>query len=314
MLAKVRSFFLERRAVEVDLCSLVPAPSLDANIDSLEMEVLPGRSAYLHTSPEFAMKRLLAEGIGDLYYLGHVYRKGELGALHNPEFTMIEWYRKNMGYDAFIDEACVLIELFLGRLPHRRLTYREAFMQFAGIDPFGPSTDWPAAAKKQGLSLPDTLSFWHRNDWLDLFLTHLVEPHLGQNELTILCEYPSDQAALAKVVQKEGRCVAERFEIYYRGVELLNGYHELQDATVQRTRFEEENRRRISQGKKPYPLDHAFLDALGRGLPDCCGASIGFDRLLMLQLGLPSIHSCLAFSFSFKEEDNKISLSNKAFL
>ncbi len=308
MLAAVRSFFAERRVLEVDCCSLQRAPSLDSNVEAIETAVSENETGYLHTSPEFSMKKLLSQGIGDIYYLGHVFRKGELGRLHNPEFTMIEWYRLNMPYESFIEETCSLIMLFLGELPIRRLSYRKAMQEHAGIDP--EDNSFPGAAERLGISLPSDTSQWSRDDWLHLFMSHAVEPKLGDGELTVLFDYPPSQAALSTIVEKEGRQVAERFEIYHRGIELSNGYHELADSAEQRRRFEEENLARQARGKAPYPLDEDFLASLERGLPDCCGVSIGFDRLMLLRHKLDSIHEILPFSwrlfpFTFKKNLQK---------
>jgi len=205
------------------------------------------------------MKKLLAAGSGDIYYLGHVFRKGEHGRCHNPEFTMIEWYRIGMSYDAFIEETCALIMRILEQeLPIKRVTYREAFQTYAGFDPFvDPIPGDPS---------------WDRDTRLDLILCEKIEPHF--EDLTVLYEYPASQAALART---DG-LVAERFEIYYKSVELANGYHELTDSQEQRRRFEIENLTR----KIPYPLDDSLLAALDQ-LPDCCGVSVGFDRLMLLR-------------------------------
>lgn len=294
MLSHVRDFFAKRSVLEVDVCALVRSPSLDAGLESIEASVSESETAYLHTSPEFAMKRLLADGIKDIYYLGHVYRKNDLGRLHNPEFTMAEWYRIGMPFETFIDEACDLIRLFLGPLPSRRLSYRDAFRIYAGLD---LPVDGRKAAQTLGISVSSDTLDWSEDDWLHLLLSHAVEPRLGQGELTILTDYPPSQAALSRIVEKKGHPVAERFEIYYRGIELSNGYHELTDAPEQRRRFEAENRTRQKADKKPYPLDERLLQALEKGIPDCCGVSIGFDRLLMLSLELESIHDVLPFSW-----------------
>ncbi len=296
-LSKVRTFFAKRFVLEVDVCALVRCPSLDANIESIEAFVSDSASGYLHTSPEFAMKRLLSEGISDIYYLGHVFRKNDLGRLHNPEFTMIEWYRLGMPFGAFIEEACELIRLFLGPLPMRLLSYRDAFLIYAKADPFDPNFNGPKAARAIGISLSSDSVEWGHDDWLHLLMSHAVEPRLGKDELTVITDYPPSQAALSCIAEKNGFPVAERFEIYHKGIELSNGYHELTDANEQRRRFILENTARESAGKKPYPLDEGFLSALQKGLPDCCGVSVGFDRLLLLHFGLNSIHEVLPFSW-----------------
>jgi lysyl-tRNA synthetase class 2 len=239
---------------------------------------------YLHTSPEYAMKRLLAAGLGDIFFLGHVYRKGEIGSLHNPEFTMVEWYRLGASYLSFIQETCELMQLFLGKLPIRIISYREVFQTYAGFDPF---TDFPS---------PNALG-WDRDTQLHYYYSHLIEKNLGIGELTVLSDYPPSQAALAKVIEKDGIRVAERFEIYHRGVELSNGYHELTDAKEQRRRFEAENNLRESQGKHPYSLDENFLQALELGMPDCCGVSVGFDRLMLLRHQCQRIRDVMPFAW-----------------
>lgn len=258
LLAQVRAFFASRGVMEVDPGALVKSPPNDAHIECLSVD----SEGFLHTSPEYAMKRLLAEGSGDIYYLGHVYRKEELGRLHNPEFTMIEWYRCGISFADMIRETCELLSLFLGPLPVQTLSYRRAFELFAGPHPADADRDY--------------------------LLTHKIEPELGRGCLTVLTDYPPDAAALACVVQKEGEWVAERYEIYYEGIELCNGYHELNDAVELRRRFAENNKTRTT----PYPLDELFLASL-HALPDCCGVAVGFDRALMLRRRLKSIHEVL---------------------
>jgi elongation factor P--(R)-beta-lysine ligase len=296
MLRQARAFFESRHILEIDCASLVRCPSLDANIESMHASVTEKEKGYLHTSPEYAMKRLLACGLGDIYYLGHVFRKGEIGDLHNPEFTMIEWYRTRLSFPAFIDETCDLIMLFVGKFPVRYLSYREAFQTHAGIDPFS-NDSCLEAAKRCGIAVPRNSKKWDRDTWLHLLLSHVVEPNLGHGELTVLLDYPPSQAALARVVEKEGRPVAERFEIYLAGIELSNGYHELADAAEQRRRFEEENKNRATQGKELCALDEKFLAALEVGLPDCCGVSVGFDRLMLIRHHLKALRDVLPFAW-----------------
>lgn len=254
-LANARQFFFDRNVLEVDCGALVKRAPIDSNIDVIETQ-----EGFLHTSPEYAMKRLLVQGSGDIYFLGHVYRKGEFGRLHNPEFTMAEWYRIGFSFDQMIQETCAFITLFLGKLPIRILSYPDAF---------------------KDVNVP------YRNDWSETenrhyILSHYIEPHLGKDELTVLIDYPPNEAALACVVEKNGEKVAERFEIYYQGVELANGYHETSDAQELRSRFNLENELRKSRGQKTYLLDEEFLSAIEKGLPDCCGVSVGFDRVFML--------------------------------
>jgi lysyl-tRNA synthetase class 2 len=284
MLAQARAFFAERGVLEVDTGALVKHPPNDSNIDVIGVDQDNG---YLHTSPEYAMKRLLSEGMGDCYFLGHVFRKGELGRLHNPEFTMVEWYRVGLPFADMIQETCDFLSLFLGPQPVRLLTYREAFARHLGINYTEISLD----ELHQRSS-----STWPRATCLDYLLSHQIEPLLGRGELTVLTDYPPEAAALACLVQKNGETVAERYEIYHEGVELANGYHELADATELRRRFAEKNRERLADGKEAYALDEKFLAAL-QTLPDCCGVALGFDRALMLRHKLSSIKQVLPFAW-----------------
>ena len=292
MLAQARRFFAERGLLEVDPSALVLRAPIDANIDVIEASVTDSEKGFLHTSPEYAMKRLLVAGAPDLYFLGHVFRKGEVGRLHNPEFTMAEWYRHGFSLEQMIEETCAFLFLFLGPLPVRTVSYREAFAQYVKVD-----------YTRDDLSpfLPPHAQGWSRATARHYLLSHQIEPQLGQGELTVLTDYPPSEAALAAVVEKKGERVAERFEIYYQGVELTNGYHELSDDATLRERFEEENALRASKGQKPYALDEPFLSAMQQGLPPCCGVSVGFDRALMLRHKAPSLQDVLIFSWPLSD-------------
>ncbi len=284
MLHRVRAFFAERGVIEVDTGALVKCPPNDSHIDCISIDQ---DNAFLHTSPEYAMKRLLAEGIGDCYFLGHVYRKGELGHLHNPEFTMVEWYRLNYSFTNMIQETGELLFLFLGFLPIQTISYRQAFEIYASID--------YTRVSLQELQKMAHYS-WPRDTCLTYLLTHQIEPQLGSKTLTVLTDFPPNEAALARIVQKNGELVAERYEIYYEGVELCNGYHELNDAEELRRRFHQKNQGRQLDGKAPYAFDEKFLAAL-QTLPECCGVALGFDRALMLRHKLPSIKQVLPFAW-----------------
>ena len=295
MLQEARAFFAARKILEVDCCALRPCAAIDANIDVISASVSNVETGFLHTSPEYAMKRLLAQGSGDIYYLGHVFRKGDIGRLHNPEFAMAEWYRLGISFAELIQETCDFLFLFLGPQPTRTIGYREAFERYAGIDYTAASLDEiQKTARKFGASDSD---HWDRNTYIHFLLTHAIEPHLGRKELTILTDYPPHEAALAQVIEKNGEKVAERFEVYYQSVELANGYHELADASELRRRFHQENEIRRSQGKESYRLDEPFLAALGDGLPECCGVSVGFDRALMLRQKAQSLAEVLPFAW-----------------
>jgi len=298
LLQKARDFFAARNILEVDCCALVPRAPIDSNIDVIEAQATDSQEGYLHTSPEYAMKRLLSAGVGDIYYLGHVFRKGEIGSRHNPEFTMAEWYRIGLSFPELIEETCEFLFLFFGPLPTRKLSYRDAFSTHLGIDYSRVSiAELQKTAQRHKIELPAESSEWSRETFLHLLLSHVIEPHLGQGELTILTDYPPNQAALARVVQKKGEPVAERFEIYYQGIELTNGYHELGDAQELRRRFRQENQARQALGKKTYLLDEAFLADLETGFPACCGVSVGFDRALMIRRKVRSLSEVLPFAW-----------------
>lgn len=295
MLQEARAFFAARRILEVDCCALRPCAAIDANIDVIKASPSNFETGFLHTSPEYAMKRLLARGSGDIYYLGHVFRKGDIGRLHNPEFAMAEWYRQGIPFSELIQETCDFLFLFLGPLPIRTIGYREAFERYAGIDYTAASLgEIQKTAHKFGASDSD---HWNRGTYIHFLLTHAIEPHLGRKELTILTDYPPHEAALAKVIEKNGEKVAERFEVYHESVELANGYHELADSSELRQRFHKENEIRRSQGKESYRLDEPFLAALDDGFPECCGVSVGFDRALMLRRKAQSLAEVLPFAW-----------------
>lgn len=283
MLAASRQFFQARNILEVDCPIISLSASVDAHIDLITAQN-GTEPCFLHSSPEYGMKRLLADGIGDIYQLSHVFRAKERSTKHNPEFTMAEWYRLGITFQEMIHETADFIRLFLGNLPLHIISYRDAFLQFANID----------YVKASPSALMDCLHINHiipypgienegKDAILNLILGTLIEPHLGNNELTALAYYPSSQAALAKTCILNDETAAERFEIYFQGTELANGYHELADATEQRQRLIEANEHRLQLGKSTLPIDNNFLQALEKGLPDCCGVAVGFDRLMMLR-------------------------------
>jgi elongation factor P--(R)-beta-lysine ligase len=292
--SRVRSFFSKKKVLEVDTPILSHSAPIDEHIDVMSVNLI-NTTGYLHTSPEYAMKRLLSIGIGDIYQLGHVFRLGEVGKRHNPEFTMIEWYRIGMPFLDFIKEVLELIQLFLGPLPSSKISYREALKTYAGIDYINASQDeLLKCAYKNGIEL-STEHSWEKEDLLHLLMGSIVEPNLGKNELLVLSDYPASQAALAKTEVKEGEVVAKRFEIYYQGVELANGYLELTDPKEQRNRFIESNKKRAEMGKETLPLDENLLLALRNGVPECCGVAVGFDRLFMLKQKTDTIGEILPF-------------------
>jgi lysyl-tRNA synthetase class 2 len=281
-LRSVRRFFEARHVLEVDCLALSEAAPIDLHIDVMKVD----NRYYLHTSPEYAMKKLLSIGMGDIYQLGHVFRKEEVGPLHNPEFTIIEWYRLGFTFEAMIQETVDLIALFLGDQPVCTLSYADCFKRFLDVD-VEQVTNAELLTYTQGL--PPTAASWDKDTLLQLLLSTRIEPQLGSQGLFVLTHFPASQAALARTVG----AVALRFEVYHQGIELANGYHELSDVKEQEGRLREANAARLLAGKEALPLDYDFLDALRRGLPDCCGVAVGFDRLLQLKHGLNSIHPVL---------------------
>ena len=299
LLAKARAFFQARGVWEVDTPALSRAATPDPHIHSFRLAGQDGQPRYLHTSPEFPMKRLLAAGSGAIYQICKVFRDGEAGARHNPEFTLLEWYRPGFDEQDLMREVDALLrELVSEHLPlgeTRRLTHAEALRRHAGVDPRVAGTaELRDCARRHGLTPPALLgdSDEERDAWLDLLMSMVVEPALPRDCPVFIHDYPASQAALARV--HEG--VAARFELYLNGMELANGFHELADAAEQRRRFEAENRRRQAAGLAPVPLDEGLLAALEAGLPDCAGVALGLDRLLMLISGERHIAGVLAFT------------------
>lgn len=296
LLGRVRDFFSKKNVLEVDCCSLRPRAAIDANIDVISAAVTPNQTAFLHTSPEYAMKRLLSAGSKDIYYLGHVFRQGDIGRFHNPEFTMAEWYRLGFTLHQMIQETADLISLFLPPLPIEYLSYRTAFERYVGIDYSNSSINEMQQIAANHHLLPNSKD-WTYSNWIHFLLSHLIEPKLGIDKLTVLLDYPPSEAALACLTEKNGEKVAERFEIYHQGLELANGYHELTNPSELKARFQLENEQRILAKKTPYLLDEEFLASLGPHFPDCCGVSVGIDRLLMLRHKAASIHEVLPFAW-----------------
>jgi lysyl-tRNA synthetase class 2 len=292
-----REFFRARGVLEVETPALVHSPVSDVNIGSVRAQV-PGWDAplYLHTSPEYAMKRLLAAGSGDIYQVCRVYRGAERGRHHNPEFTMIEWYRLGYTLEQLMLEVAALVSALLGdeTLPVEMQSYREVVARHAGFDPLeAPDRELQAGAALLGLD-PAKAAATSRDELLDLIVGAKVGPALGERSLTFVHRYPASQAALARLDAADPR-VALRFELYHRGVELANGFHELTNGAEQRARFAADQRSRRDRGLPVGELDQHLLAALDAGLPDCAGVALGFDRVLMLALGAQSIDEVLSF-------------------
>ena len=298
LLRQVRAFFDERGFLEVDTPLLSADTVIDRHLDPFAVQVgaAPDSVHWLQTSPEFAMKRMLAAGAQAIYQVAKAFRREERGPLHNPEFTMVEWYRTGDGLAEGMDLLDELSQALLDRGPARRLSYRDAFLEYAGIDPLAAPISVLRAAASQGGDPPESMGEDDRDGWLDLVLVQQVQPHLGQDRPAILYDYPASQAALARVRQEDPP-VAERFELFVSGIELANGYHELIDPEALRKRNAASNAARVEDGKDALPEESRLLAAMDAGLPPAAGVALGFDRLVMLALGAERLDQVIAFPF-----------------
>jgi lysyl-tRNA synthetase class 2 len=301
MLGSARAWFARRSILEISPPMIARTAVSDPNIESVELRLALDRSApcYLHTSPEYAMKRLLAADFPDIYCLGRVFRDGEAGRRHQPEFTMAEWYRR----DADLADMMADTESFVGELldqrgfgtPPLRLDYRQAFVDTLRVDPLRADADDLARLAGADRRLRDALG-GDRDAWLDLLLTTRIAPHFASDRLTTLHHYPASQAALARLCPDDP-AVADRFEVFVGELELANGYVELTDAAEQRRRFDNDQAMRRRSGRPIRPLDERFLACLDAGLPPCAGVAVGFDRLVMINAGCDDIRDVLHFPF-----------------
>ena len=321
VLQAIRTFFLERDSLEVTTPAIVLSPGVDAHVDAIKVVLDSGDpqgpqwTRWLRTSPEYHMKRLLAAGSGAIHQIAPAWRDGERGTLHEPEFTMLEWYVPDADDSTLMDQTEALVRSLAdqfaggllrhqgyesaaaaGDLPFDRLTFREAFQQYVGLDPVtDPERRLGMALRAAGVKAPRPAS---REDLVDLLLALVVQPHLGLERPCFLTDWPTDRAALARIRpgrDADGSLSAARFELYACGVELCNGYFELCDPAEQRSRILAENERRVALGKVAYPLDEAFLAALDTGLPSCAGNALGVDRVVMLLTGAESLAEVRSF-------------------
>ena len=301
LLARIRAYFAHAGVLEVETPILSQAATTDARLHSLQT-ALGAQPRYLHTSPELPMKRLLAAGSGSIYQICKVFRADEQGRRHNPEFTLLEWYRVGWDYRELMTDVGALVGSCINAgigdaLPLQApefLRYREAFKHHAGIDPMHASArDFAACAQAHAIHAPP-LGDSDIDAWRDLILTHVIEPRLGRQRLSFIYDYPATQAALARV-RPDTPPVAERFEAYLNGMELANGFQELTDARAQAARFAHDNAARGALGLAPMPVDARFIAALASGLPDCAGVALGVDRLLMAMTRADCIDAVLAF-------------------
>ncbi len=300
MMGRIRDYFAATGVLEVDTPALGKYAVSDPHIESFAIAdaAVGTDTLYLQTSPEFCMKRLLAAGYPDIYSLCRVFRDGEAGRRHQPEFTMIEWYRRGFGLDDIVADTVNLVHAALSpatALDARRYDYRALFTEAVGLDPLHAPIRALADAAGADNDLRDALGE-RRDDWLDLILSVRIVPELARDRLTVVSHYPASQAALARLCPDDPD-VADRFEVFCGPLELANGYVELTDAGEQARRFERDNAERSRRGRRTRPIDAALLAALEHGLPDCAGVAMGFERLQMLAVGTDDIRDVVTFAF-----------------
>ncbi|CAA6808640.1 MAG: Translation elongation factor P Lys34:lysine transferase [uncultured Thiotrichaceae bacterium] len=290
----IRAFFLARDVLEVETPCLSQAGNTDPFIESFCVEHAghPGGKRYLHTSPEYPMKRLLAQGSGDIYQLCKVWRQEEQGSKHNSEFTMLEWYRVGMSYEDLMKEVVDLLQDAIpqsSRKPPRFIAYKTLFLEKLSINPHQARTeDLFAAMVAQNIHVAGELD---HGSALDILMTHIIEPSMDAQRLTVVYDYPQQQQALSQVVDG----VAKRFEVYFAGLELANGYQELVDAAKNRQVLMADSTRRESNQQSKIPVDERFLAALDKGIPACAGVAVGIDRVMMCRLEKKHIEDVISF-------------------
>lgn len=297
LLGRIREFFNERDVLEVETPLLCSSGITDPSIEPLVVESGISLQAprYLQTSPEYAMKRLLSAGSGSIFQIARAFRDGEAGSRHNPEFSLLEWYRIGHDHHQLMAETAELLVHCLGARPVEYHSYRQLFLHQLSIDPFTASASELRERACQEFDVGSVAG--DRDMWLDLLMSHLIEPSLRDRGLCFVYDYPASQAALSRIVEVDGFNVGQRYELYVDGVELANGYCELTDPAEQRQRFLADNTRRREFGLAERPLDEHLLAAMEAGLPDCAGVALGIDRLLMLATGADDIRQVLAFDW-----------------
>lgn len=295
LLQGIRAFFAEREVMEVETPSLSAATITDPQLQSFVTR-FQQTDYYLQTSPEFFMKRLLAAGYGDIYQVARVFRDDELGRHHNPEFSLLEWYRCGFDHHQLMDEVEALVQQLLNReISTGRLSYQQAFQQQLSIDPLEASCEaLKACAQSHGIEIPVGMDESDKDMWLDWLMVERVARGFDTAGFTFVYDYPASQAALARLNPQDNR-VAHRFELYYGELELANGFYELTDAEEQLQRFIDENKQREKLGLASMPVDMALISALESGMPDCSGVALGIDRLMMLVCGAKHISEVMSF-------------------
>jgi lysyl-tRNA synthetase class 2 len=288
---QIRRFFAERNVLEVETPLLCSSTATDPHIQSFSVKKYP---RYLQTSPEFAMKRLLAAGSGAIFQICKAFRDDEIGRLHNPEFTILEWYQPGFSHCDLMQEVDDLLQLILNTEPGEEFTYQQIFMKYLNLNPHRSTiAELQDCAHAHHLTIDS--HEYDKDTWLQLLMTHIVEPQLGNHRPTFVYDFPASQSALAKIRFGEN-LVAERFEVYVHGIELANGYHELTNANEQRQRFISDLTQRQKLGyDNAMPIDEKLLSALASGFPDCAGVALGVDRLVMLAAKVKSIAETMSF-------------------
>lgn len=295
LLKGLREFFAERHVLEVETPLLSQAPVTDPALENFCVPLTGEGARYLQTSPEYAMKRLLAAGAGDIFQICKAFRSGEVGRRHNPEYTLLEWYRTDFNHTQLMREVGELICAVTGRPGWQVWSWQAAMKQIVGVDPlFMDATALRELVLSQGLEVPSDLD---RDALWDILMSHCVEPGIRDWGVVFITDYPASQAALARFTPESGGSLAARFECYVDGLELANGYWECTEADELAQRFEEDNRLRQTRGLAMREIDSHFLAAMLAGVPDCAGVALGIDRLLMVQQGLASIDAALAFDW-----------------
>jgi len=300
IIRKIRRFFDECGLLEVETPLLSQYSITNQYIQSFEATYYndSGKSKpyFLQTSPEYAMKRLIATGYGDMYQLCKAFRNhGEVGHEHNPEFTILEWYRLRFDHHQLMDEMDDFLQFILNCKKAKRFSYQELFLHFLKINPFELSADdLKKLAQENNINIEGKGYNW--DTWTEILLSHLIEPKLNNEQPIFIYDYPASQAALSKIREDNPR-VCERFEVYFKGVELANGFHELQNAAEQLNRFKKDQQKRKQANLKHMEIDRRFIAALEHGFPHCSGVAVGIDRLIMLALNAKSISDVIAFNF-----------------
>lgn len=295
LLKKIRQFFDDRGVIEVETPLLSRATITDPHLEGFPVKV-QAETAYLQTSPEYAMKRLLAAGLPDIYQMSKMFRVDEAARYHNPEFTMLEWYRLGFNLHQLMDEVDALFQTIAHSQPAQRITYEHIFKQL-DLNPFtATKEDCQQIAKERGLEVSDSVLSASKDTWLQLLFSTFIEPDLGFDAPVFVYEFPASQASLARL-HPENPERAMRVEVFINGMELGNGFDELQDPLLQRQRFEEDNLVRAQLGLPQKPIDPLLLEALNHGLPQCSGIAIGIDRLVMCALNKQRISEVLAFDW-----------------